>query len=118
MSSFMKQIPDSLLESARVDGASEFAIFLRIVLPLMAPSIAAMSVLVFTFVWNDFFWSLTLAQSDSVRPITAGLQALRGMWSMSWNLQCAGALLAAIPPVAMFLLMQRHFVAGLSQGLR
>ena len=73
-----------------------------------------MSVLIFTFVWNDYFWSLVLVQSDSVRPITAGLQSLRGMWQTAWNLVAAAALLAAIPPIAVFFAMQRQLVAGLA----
>ncbi len=70
--------------------------------------------LVFTFVWNDYFWSLVLVQSDGVRPVTAGLQSLRGMWQTSWNLVAAASLLAALPPVAVFFVMQRPLVAGLT----
>jgi multiple sugar transport system permease protein len=73
-------------------------------------------VLVFTFVWNDFFWALVLVQSDAVRPVTAGLQALRGTWTSAWQLISAGAIIAALPPVALFFLMQRHFIAGLTLG--
>jgi ABC-type glycerol-3-phosphate transport system permease component len=86
----------------------------RAALPLIRPAIAAVSVLVFTFVWNDYFWSLVLVQSDAVRPVTAGLQALRGMWQTSWNLVAAASLLAALPPIAVFFVMQRHLIAGLT----
>jgi multiple sugar transport system permease protein len=94
----------------------ELGILWRIVLPLVKPAIAALSVLVFTFVWNDYFWALVLVQSDSVRPVTAGLQALRGMWLTSWQLLSAGAILAALPPVLLFFLMQRQLIAGLTFG--
>jgi multiple sugar transport system permease protein len=114
MNGFMRQLPSSVLEAGRIDGASEFTIFWRIVLPIVLPAVGALSVLIFTFVWNDFFWSLALVQSDSVRPVTAGLQSLRGMWVMSWQLMSAGAILAAVPPVCLFFLMQRYFIAGLS----
>ncbi|HEY8383273.1 MAG TPA: carbohydrate ABC transporter permease [Microvirga sp.] len=116
MRNFIKQIPDALIEAARVEGVSELRIFWHVVLPLVRPAMAALAVLVFTFVWNDFFWALVLVQSDEVRPVTAGLQALRGTWTAAWQLISAGAIVAALPPVALFFLMQRHFIAGLTLG--
>jgi multiple sugar transport system permease protein len=116
MRNFIKQLPDALIEAARLEGLSELQIFRHIVLPLVRPAIAALSVLVFTFIWNDYFWSLVLVQSDDVRPITAGLQSLKGMWLASWQLISAGSIIAAIPPVLIFFLMQRHFIAGLTLG--
>ena len=116
MRNFIKQLPDELLEAARVDGMGELRILWRIVLPLVRPATAALAVLVFTFVWNDYFWALVLVQSDAVRPVTAGLQALRGMWLTSWQLLSAGAVMAALPPVLLFFLMQRQLVAGLTFG--
>lgn len=113
---FMKGLPDSLIESSRIDGASEFRIFMQIIIPLTRPAMAALAVLEFTFIWNDFFWALVLVQSDTVRPITAGLSALRGQWIASWNLISAGSIVAALPPVIMFFLMQKHFIAGLTLG--
>lgn len=114
MRNFITQIPDSYLEIARMQGASEFRVLWTIVLPLIRPAIGAVSVLTFTFVWNDFFWALVLVHSDQVRPVTAGLQSLRGMWISAWHLMCAAAILAAIPPVSIFIAMQRQFVAGLT----
>ena len=116
MRNFIRELPDALLETARLEGVGEFRILWLIVLPLVRPAIAAVSVLVFTFVWNDFFWSLVLVHSDEVRPVTAGLQSLRGMWIASWQLISAGSLMAALPPVAIFFLLQRHFIAGLTLG--
>jgi multiple sugar transport system permease protein len=114
MRNFIREVPDTLLDTARVDGANEIVVFFRVVMPLIRPAIAAVSVLIFTFVWNDYFWSLVLVQSDAIRPLTAGLQALRGMWQTSWNLVAAASLVAAIPPVALFLVMQRSLVTGLT----
>jgi multiple sugar transport system permease protein len=114
MRNFIRDVPDTLLDTARMDGAGEIAIFFRVVLPLIRPAIAAVSVLIFTFVWNDYFWSLVLVQSDAIRPLTAGLQALRGMWQTSWNLVAAASLLAAVPPVVLFFLMQKHLISGLT----
>jgi multiple sugar transport system permease protein len=114
MRNFIRELPDSVLDAARVEGARELTIYWRVVLPLVKPAIAAVSVLIFTFVWNDFFWALVLVQSDSIRPITAGLQSLRGMWQTSWNLVAAASLVAALPPVAIFFVMQKQLIAGLT----
>ena len=116
MRNFIKQLPDSLIDAARLDGMGELRILGQVVLPLVRPALAALAVLVFTFVWNDYFWALVLVQSDAVRPVTAGLQALRGMWLTSWQLMSAGAIIAAIPPILLFFAMQRQFVAGLTLG--
>ncbi len=116
MRNFIKALPYELLESARVEGVSEFRIFWYIVLPLMRPAIAALAVLIFTFVWNDYFWALVLTQGASTQPVTAGLYTLNGQWVSSWQLVSAGAIVAAMPPVIMFFLMQRHFIAGLTLG--
>lgn len=116
MRNFIRELPDPLLDAARADGAGELRLFWLVVLPLVRPAMAAVSVLVFTFVWNDYFWSLVLVQSDAVRPITAGLQSLRGMWQTSWNLVAAASLLAAVPPVVVFFAMQRYLIAGLAYG--
>ena len=116
MRNFIKALPYEMIEAARVEGAGEFAIFRKVILPVVRPALAALSVLVFTFIWNDYFWALTLVQSDDVKPVTAGLAALRGQWVASWQLISAGSVVAALPPVAMFFLMQRHFIAGLTLG--
>lgn len=116
MRNFIKQLPDAMLDAARIEGLSELQIFWHVVLPLVRPAIAAIAALTFTFVWNDYFWSLVLVQSDDVRPLTAGLQSLRGMWLASWHLISAGSIVAAIPPVLIFFLMQQHFIAGLTAG--
>jgi multiple sugar transport system permease protein len=116
MRNFIKALPFELIEAARVEGVSEVRIFWFIVLPLMRPAIAALSVLVFTFIWNDFFWATVLTQGVDSQPITAGLSSLNGQWIAQWHLVSAGSILAALPPVAMFFLMQKHFIAGLTLG--
>jgi multiple sugar transport system permease protein len=116
MRNFIRQLPEALFEAARLEGLSELAIFWHIALPLVRPAMAALAVLVFTFVWNDYFWALVLVQSDTVRPVTAGLQLLTGTWLSAWQLIAAGSLVAALPPVVLFFLMQRHFIAGLTLG--
>lgn len=116
MRNFIVNLPDELLESARLEGCSEWHIFRNIVVPLVRPALAALAVLIFTFVWNDYFWSLILVQSDEVRPVTAGINSLRGQWLASWQLISAGSIVAALPPVFLFFTMQRHFIAGLTMG--
>ncbi|MGI9256015.1 MAG: carbohydrate ABC transporter permease [Salinispira sp.] len=113
---FIVSLPFALVESARMEGASELRIFFQIVLPLIRPALASLGVLLFTFVWNDFFWALTLVQSDAARPITFGLQALRGQWSISWNLIAAGSMVAALPSIIVFFVLQKQFIQGLTFG--
>lgn len=116
MRNFIKTLPFALIESARVEGVSDWRIFWHIVLPLMRPAIAALSVLIFTFIWNDYFWATIMAQSADVRPVTAGMNELKGQWKVAWELITAASIIAALPPVAMFFLMQKHFIAGLTLG--
>ena len=113
---FIADLPDEIMEAARLDGVGEWAIFRHIVLPLTRPAIAALAVLLFTFVWNDYFWALVLVQSDGVRPVTTALQALLGQFVASWQLVSAAAIVAALPPMLIFFAMQRHFIAGLTLG--
>jgi len=116
MRNFIRALPRELIEAARVEGVSEFRIFRYVVMPLMRPAIAALSVLIFTFIWNDYFWATVLTTSSSTQPVTAGLYSLNGQWIAQWQLVSAGAIVAAMPPVLMFFLMQRHFIAGLTLG--
>jgi len=116
MRNFIKALPQELIEAARMDGASEFRIFWKIILPLTRPAIAALCVLIFTFIWNDYFWATVLIQGDHAMPITAGLKSLNGQWITAYHLLSTGSIVAAIPPVIMFFLMQKHFIAGLTLG--
>ncbi|MCL4186232.1 MAG: carbohydrate ABC transporter permease [Rhodobacteraceae bacterium] len=116
MRNFIRALPYELIEAARVEGVAEWRIFVFVVLPLMRPAIAALAVLVFTFIWNDFFWATVLTSSPQAQPITAGLSSLNGQWVAAWHLVSAGSIVAALPPVVMFFLMQRHFIAGLTLG--
>jgi len=116
MRNFIKALPFDLIEVARVEGVTEWQIFRYVVMPLMRPAIAALSVLVFTFIWNDYFWALVLTTGASTQPITAGLYSLNGQWIAAWHLVSAGSIIAALPPVMMFFAMQKHFIAGLTLG--
>jgi multiple sugar transport system permease protein len=116
MRNFIKGMPFELIEAARVEGITEIKIFWYIVVPLMRPAIAALSVLVFTFIWNEYFWATVLTTSASIQPVTAGLNSLNGQYVAQWQLVSAGSIIAALPPVLMFFLMQKHFIAGLTMG--
>lgn len=116
MRNFISALPSELFQAARAEGASPFQILMVIVVPLVRPALAALTILLFTFIWNDYFWAIVLTQTDSVKPVTAGLANLRGEWVSSWNIISAATLIVAIPPVLMFFLMQKHFVSGLTMG--
>ena len=116
MRNFIRELPFELIDASRVEGASEFQIFWGVVLPLVRPAIAALAVLIFTFIWNDYFWATVLIQGDHAMPVTGGLKTLNGQWVAQWQLVSAGSIVAAVPPVAIFFLMQKHFIAGLTMG--
>jgi multiple sugar transport system permease protein len=116
MRNFIRELPHELIEAARIEGATEFQIFRRVVLPLVRPALAALSVLIFTFIWNDYFWATVLIQGDHSMPVTGGLKSLNGIWIAQWHLVSAGSIVAALPPVAIFFLMQKQFIAGLTMG--
>ncbi len=116
MRNFIRALPYELIEAARVEGVAEWRIFWFVVLPLMKPAIAALSVLIFTFIWNDYFWAVVLTQGAESQPVTAGITSFNAQYRAAYHLMSAGSIVAALPPVAMFFLMQRHFIAGLTLG--
>ncbi|SMR70892.1 carbohydrate ABC transporter membrane protein 2, CUT1 family (TC 3.A.1.1.-) [Aliiroseovarius halocynthiae] len=116
MRNFIRALPYELIEAARVEGVAEWRIFWYVVLPLMKPAIAALSVLIFTFIWNDYFWAIVLTQGPDAQPVTAGITSFNSQFVAQYHLMSAGSIVAALPPVAMFFLMQRHFIAGLTLG--
>jgi multiple sugar transport system permease protein len=116
LSNYMKTITKEITESALVDGANILRIWWSVILPLCRPALAAMATLLFTFMYNDFFWALLLLQAGDKKPITSALNNLQGQFFVNYNLVAAGALLAAIPPIIIFIALQKHFVAGLTLG--
>ncbi len=113
---FMRTIPKDLTDAAAVDGASVFRIWWQIILPLCRPALAALATLEFTWKWNDYLWVITLIQSTDNATVTLGLSGLRGEFVTNWNLITAAALLAAIPTVIVYLVLQRQFLGGLFVG--
>ena len=116
MRNFIRALPFPLIEAARVEGVAEWRIFWFVVLPLMKPAIAALAVLIFTFIWNDYFWAVVLTQGVESQPVTAGITSFNAQYRAAYHLMSAGSIVAALPPVFMFFLMQRHFIAGLTLG--
>ena len=114
---FMREIPATLLEAARVDGAGHVSIFFRVLLPLLRPALAAFGIFQFLWVWNDLLVALTFAGGgDTVAPITVALANLSGTRGTAWHLLSAGAFVSIIVPVTIFLVLQRYFVRGLLAG--
>lgn len=116
LSSYMKTIPKEISESATIDGANVFRHYWNVILPLLRPALAALSVLMTTWIYNEFFWALVLMSDDSKRPITSALRRLQGQYVTDFNLLAAGAIIAASPTVIMFFVLRKQFIAGLTLG--
>lgn len=112
---FMKEIPGSLIEAARVDGAGHVTIFLRVLMPLLVPAIVAFGIFQFLWVWNDLLVALTFS-GDNTSPVTKGVQGLTTQFSQAGNILPAAAILATVVPLIVFLSLQRFFVRGLLAG--
>ena len=112
---FMKEIPRSLVEAARVDGAGHVKIFFLVLMPLLTPAIAAFSVFQFLWVWNDLLVALTFGAPDTF-PLTERLANLVGSRGTEWHVLTAGAVISIIVPMTVFLALQRFFVRGLLAG--
>ena len=112
---FYAQIPLSLTESAQIDGAGFFKLYLRVIFPLSIPGFVVTFIWQFTQIWNEFLWGITLTKY-SANPITVGLAQLAGGQAVSWNLPMAGSIIAAIPVLLIYILMGRYFIRGLLAG--
>jgi alpha-glucoside transport system permease protein len=114
---FMKEVPAELIEAARVDGAGHVKIFTRVMLPLMAPAIAAFGIFQFLWVWNDLLVALVFAGGNQdTSPLTVRLAELSGTRDQAWHLLSAGAFVSLVVPLVVFLSLQRYFVRGLLAG--
>ena len=114
---FMKEVPGELIEAARVDGAGHVRIFTKIMLPLMAPAIAAFGIFQFLWVWNDLLVALVFGGGNlEISPLTVRLAELSGTRGNDWQVLSAGAFVSMIVPLIVFLSLQRYFVRGLLAG--
>jgi multiple sugar transport system permease protein len=116
LSNYMKLLPKSLNEAARVDGAGVWTLYWRVIMPLTRPALAALATLEFTWIYNDFFWAVVLEQQGDDRPITSSLANLGGEFFTDDNLIAAASMYVAIPTLVVYLALQKHFIAGLTLG--
>jgi len=114
MRQFIVGIPDDYIAAARVDGASEPRIFVQIILPLARPAITTLAILTFVQNWDEFLWPLVVVNSDEHRTLPIGLAKFLGQYENQWHLLMAGSVVAALPVVMLFLVMQRRFLESLS----
>jgi multiple sugar transport system permease protein len=115
MRQVIKTLPTELVEAAKIDGATELQIYSKIVLPLSKPGLAVLGIFTFVGNWNDFFWPLVLLNDSKMYTLPVGLPTLQGQWT-DYGLMMAGATLAALPTIAIFLLFQRYFLQGITVG--
>lgn len=113
---FFADIPDSIRESAKIDGANELTIFGKLMLPIVAPGVGALFILNFVTYWNDYLWQLLMSRSQEMQTIPVGAAALQQATNPDIGLRVAGAAVAAVPMVIIFLLFQRFFTSGISAG--
>jgi len=114
MRQYIKNIPDELLDAARVDGASEFRIYWQIVMPLAKPALAALAIFTFTYQWDDFYWPLVVVSSEQLRTLPLGLALFVVRNRTVWDLLMAGSVVTTLPVLIVFLIFQRHFVRGIA----
>jgi multiple sugar transport system permease protein len=111
---YMQSIPDELLDAARIDGASEFRIFWKVVLPLCRPALAAMAIFTFTYTWEDFFWPLVIISNPDLYTAPLGLALFVTQNRTSWDMLMAGSVIATLPMILVFAIFQRNFIRGIS----
>ena len=116
LSNYMKLLPKSLNDAARIDGAGVWKQYWQIIMPLTLPAIAALATLEFTWIYNDFFWAVVLEQQGADRPITSSLANLGGEFVRDDNLIAAASMFVALPTLIVYFALQRYFIAGLTIG--
>lgn len=118
MTQYLQNLPDELIDAARIDGATEFGIFWRIVVPLIRPALGALAIFLFLQAWNSYLWPLLVMNSPANLTLPVGLASLRGenFRLENYGRVLAGAALVSAPTVALFLMLQRQFISGLTLG--
>jgi len=117
LSSFFRQLPQELSEAARIDGANEFTIFGRIMLPLVRPALATVIVFQFVPLWNDFFFPLVLLRSTDKWTLPVGMTRFFGEFQADWSTLFAGLIITTLPLIIIFLLATKQIIAGLTAGI-
>ena len=116
MVQYMKTLPDSLIEAARIDGASEFRIFISIIVPLSMPIVITIFLLTFQFHWNNFLWQLIVTNTERMYTVPVGLAMFRSAHEEMYALKMAASTLSIIPIALIFLFAQRYFIEGITSG--
>lgn len=116
MKQFMVTLPSELMESAKIDGCTEIGIFLRIMLPLAKPGLGALAIFSFVSSWNDYMWQLLIISSKVLKPLPLGVATMQEEFSARYGLLLAGAGLASLPMIIVFLMFQKYFTKGLTLG--
>jgi raffinose/stachyose/melibiose transport system permease protein len=117
LSSFFRQLPKELSEAARIDGAGEFTIFGRIMLPLVRPALATVIVFQFVPLWNDFFFPLVLLRSTDKWTLPVGMTRFFGEFQADWSTLFAGIIITTLPLIVIFLVATKQIIAGLTAGI-
>ncbi len=113
---YARSIPDELLEAARIDGAGEFVIFMRIIVPLLRPIVVTLAVFSFLASWNDFMWPLIVLTDESHHTLPVALASLSREHVQDNELMMAGSVVTVLPVLVLFIVLQRHYIAGLLAG--
>lgn len=116
LTAFMRGVPYDLIDAARMDGASEFRVFARIMLPLTRPALATVTVFNMIPIWNDLWFPLILTRAENVRTVTYGVSLLFGQYQTDWNAILSTLSLASLPVLLLYLLMSKQFIKGLTAG--
>jgi len=109
-------VPTELVEAAKIDGASIIGIYTRILFPLSLPGFVVVAIWQFTSIWNDFLFAATVTSNPNTQPVTVALNNLAGSYIVEWNVQMAGALIAALPTLLVYIFLGRFFMRGLMAG--
>ena len=113
---YFTNIPDEMVEAARIDGAGLVRIFTNVMLPLSLPAFVVVCIFQFTNIWNDFLFGVTILTNPQAQPVTVALNNLQGSYSVDWNVVMAGALTAALPTALVYIFLGRFFIRGLLAG--
>jgi len=113
---YFVSIPRDLTEAARIDGASEFAIYFRVMLPLAAPALTTVGIVYFVWIFNDFMWPLVYLNNVELRTVTLGMMNFQGQYSGATTLKTAALTLATLPPIVVFLVFRKRIQGGLVEG--
>lgn len=117
LKSYFDQLPDALIESAKIDGAGHLRIMLQIIFPMAVPGMISIAIYGFVWSWNDLLYSMTLVTDNARRTLASGLvMTFLGMGSTNWGAMMAASIVAAVPVTIIFVFLQRYFIQGLTSG--